>query len=260
METLVSYAAEHDRYLESPTPFASVLLSRQEAVAPSPFPVETSVVLITSTTIDKPSTTSISRELPVSGSTITTPSSGPTTRQTSTSPTTRQMFTFTTLRTAPSRTSDISPSMTSTTTRNDLPTSSIASTDTAPPASTSESAQPTSTDAAHPTQRDSKHIGVIAGIAVGSIFGAIILALLIYWAYACYRGVNVCNCFRGCGRKHDEERQSDTLPPAAVLYPMSGIGAAPRMNNVPRPLVLPRLLANDRPSRLQRKPAFDMSS
>jgi hypothetical protein len=42
-----------------------------------------------------------------------------------------------------------------------------------------------------------------------------------------------------------------SLPP--VPYPMSGIGAAPRMDNVPRPLVLPCQVAEDRTSRLQRK-------
>jgi hypothetical protein len=249
METLLSHAAEHGRSLPSSASFDSVMLPRQEAIAPSlSLPVETSVVLITSTTIVKPSTTSISREPPVPSSIVTTPSVVGTT--------THQISTITTIHTVRDRTSEVTPSTTTTTTQNDLPARTIASTEIASTANPSESAHPTPTNAAHPSQKDGKHIGMIAGIAVGSIFGAILLVLFVYWIYACYRGVNVCNCFGGSGRKDDQERQSDTLPSSTVLYPMSGIGAAPRMNTAPRPLVLPHLVANDRAPRLKRKSVY----
>ncbi|KAH6868231.1 hypothetical protein BKA58DRAFT_458905 [Alternaria rosae] len=79
--------------------------------------------------------------------------------------------------------------------------------------------------------------GKIAGIAVGSVFGLILLGLTIYAIFAAYRGINVCDCFGGCFGKRDNDddaekgsprlpsRSEDTYPHPDVLQPASGYRA-----------------------------------
>jgi hypothetical protein len=123
------------------------------------------------------------------------------------------------------------------------------------PTTKTEIILPTSTHAASAFEADGRRIGIITGAFVGSIIGAIVLGLLIYWLYACYRGVNVCNCFGSCCERRDNGHQNNAAQSPTMLYPMSGIGAAPRMDNIPRPPTRPPRVVEDRASRLQRKVA-----
>ncbi|CAG5152879.1 uncharacterized protein ALTATR162_LOCUS2947 [Alternaria atra] len=101
--------------------------------------------------------------------------------------------------------------------------------------------------------------GKIAGIVVGSVFGLVILGLIIYTLFAASRGINVCDCFGGCCGKHDDKdeessrdrlpsRSEDTHPHPDVLKPGPGGGyrayrPAHPVNDhpsLPLPPVLPR--------------------
>lgn len=53
----------------------------------------------------------------------------------------------------------------------------------------------------------------IAGVAVSSVFGLILLAILIYTLFATSRGINVCDCFGGCcGRSDGDDEEKSRLP------------------------------------------------
>lgn len=209
---VVSYRGTANRLTETPLHHY-----RQEAVAPPPQPppppshhITTTVVLITSTKIVPPLTTSEYKfRTSVSPSKTSVPASftGPSTEPTSSTTSNR-----------PESTSSVPVLSTSFSAR--LTASSL-------PETVSETIQPTHTSPSPFTKDEGKHIALLVGLVVGSVVGAILLGLLIYWIYACYRGVNVCNCFSGT----DEEDDGDNMQ----SYPMSGIGAAPRIDRVLRP-------------------------
>ncbi|KAG9195093.1 hypothetical protein G6011_00213 [Alternaria panax] len=139
---------------------------------------------------------------------------------------------------------------------------------TAPASSNSDTAENTSSTMFIVTTAPTSHLdvdagpwlsrGKIAGIVVGSVFGLIILGLIIYTLFAASRGINVCNCFGGCCRKHDDDndeergrlpsRSDDTYPhPDAVAAGPGGGYKAYRPARssgdhrpVPLPLVLPQ--------------------
>ncbi|KAF1835957.1 hypothetical protein BDW02DRAFT_617551, partial [Decorospora gaudefroyi] len=110
--------------------------------------------------------------------------------------------------------------------------------------------------------------GKIAGIVVGSVLGLLILSMIVYALYAASRGINVCNCFGGCCRKHDPDeenlsrlpsRSNDTYPYPDAVNPGPGTGyyRPPRGMKYevagPLPLMLPQQVAQERrTSRLQR--------
>ncbi|CAN9361337.1 unnamed protein product [Alternaria alternata] len=114
--------------------------------------------------------------------------------------------------------------------------------------------------------------GKIGGIVVGSVFGLIILGLIIYTLLAASRGINVCDCFGGCCGKHDDDdenvrerlpsRSDDTYPRPDVLHSGPGEGykayRPARLSGdnplVPLPLVLPQQTGTQqrRAGRLQR--------
>ncbi|KAH3944420.1 hypothetical protein HBH98_166630 [Parastagonospora nodorum] len=136
------------------------------------------------------------------------------------------------------------PSTTPSSIQND-PTTTAATT--SPSQTTSSvSSAPTTPAPPPPPSNSGSRIGLIVGLTLGSIFGLISLGLLIYWLSALRRGVNVCNCFGfgGSRRKYQDtplpERPVELQPGQVYVkplperpqmwYPMSGIGAAPRMD------------------------------
>ncbi|KAF2821215.1 hypothetical protein CC86DRAFT_386746 [Ophiobolus disseminans] len=119
-----------------------------------------------------------------------------------------------------------------------------------------QSSQPTPTNTPHTSKSDGRRIGRTAGIVVGAVVGAIMFLLLAYWIYACARGINVCNCCGGSSRRGSKKARPDSaLPERHDTYPLSGIGAAPRMDNVPMPYKHQRRTDSNRALRLQRHAA-----
>ncbi|KAF2024230.1 hypothetical protein EK21DRAFT_94248 [Setomelanomma holmii] len=238
----------------------ALLALRQEALAPPiSVPIETWVISSDpfTTIIVGPSTTSPHRTSsrphdPPLNPTLAKPSSVP---ATTTPPLTTVLPTPRLTTTSESSTADessrtsLSPiSITSTpdsaTTSHDL----SASQTTLP--SKIESAQPSPTDSEPFSKEGGKYIGMVAGIVVGSILAAILFGLLVYWGCSCYRGVNVCDCFGS--RKTTERDEHHTISRATEVYLMFGKEAAPRLEDVPRPLTPPRQVDAYRTPRLQR--------
>ncbi|CAN9384746.1 unnamed protein product [Alternaria alternata] len=233
------------------------LIARQDEAKPPPPPLVTSIQFVTSialiTSEPTPTVTVTSTKPDILSPPPTVPST-----------------------TAETRTSSEQPPIKLSTTELSSPNSSttdgISSTTSAGTSASTATTVPTQTS--HPEANAGPWLsaGKIAGIVVGSVFGLIILGLIIYTLLAASRGINVCDCFGGCcGKHHDDDengrerlpsRSDDTYPRPDVLHSGPGEGynayrpARPSGDNppVPLPLVLPQQMETQqrRAGRLQR--------
>lgn len=115
----------------------------------------------------------------------------------------------------------------------------------------SDTSPPTSTNKHHPSTYDGKRIGMSSGIAVSAVLGMIALGLLIHWFSARSRGVNVCDCFGGFYRGNKKNKRDMALPEPLSMYPIPGVGVAPRLDQVPSSYMPRRPMVSDRIIRSQ---------